>query len=354
MSDLKELLDQEARLVDAAPEALEAVLRRRDRKRRNRRIAAGVVGIAVFVAAVLVVTSGGVFHHTGTPAAPGAIPETDYLIDLDTGEMTPLPESIVGAEHGAPGGTGSSCWRKAGDYAVSPDGSKLAFVGPGDNNACQVLVAHLDGTLLQLLTSDYRGDGGPAWSPDGSTIAYSGRRYDDDSDNVFLVYPAAYGSPTQVTHYRSTNVSSPSFSLDGSSIVYGVNGEVRMVPILGGESVRLVRDGEDPQLSPDGSLLSYRCGDSPADTSDLCLANADGTDARVLVNGDISGAGSWSPDGTQIAFWEYEPGWPVSVVEVATGEVTLVAHGAFPRWFDDHTLIVEVDPCSRPHDSCGG
>jgi hypothetical protein len=36
---------------------LERVLRRRDRKRRNQRIAAGVVGIAVFVAAIWIVTS---------------------------------------------------------------------------------------------------------------------------------------------------------------------------------------------------------------------------------------------------------------------------------------------------------
>ena len=38
---------------------LEHLLRRRDRKRRNQRIAAGVVGIAVFVAAVWAVTTGG-------------------------------------------------------------------------------------------------------------------------------------------------------------------------------------------------------------------------------------------------------------------------------------------------------
>jgi hypothetical protein len=33
-----------------------------------------------------------------TPSGPpvGVAPETDYLLDLDTGEMTPLPEDIVG------------------------------------------------------------------------------------------------------------------------------------------------------------------------------------------------------------------------------------------------------------------
>ena len=71
MSDLKELLDREARRVDEAPDALGSVLRRRDRKRRTQRIAAGVVGIAVFVAAIWIVTSGAWFDRTETPAVTG-------------------------------------------------------------------------------------------------------------------------------------------------------------------------------------------------------------------------------------------------------------------------------------------
>jgi len=49
---------------------LESILRGRDRKRRNQRIAAGVVGIVVFVAAVWIVTSGLSFDRS-TPAVPG-------------------------------------------------------------------------------------------------------------------------------------------------------------------------------------------------------------------------------------------------------------------------------------------
>ena len=48
-----------------------------------------------------------------TPPA-NAVLGTDYLIDLNTGEMTSLPESIVR--------NGSSDW-----YAVSPDGTIVAY-----------------------------------------------------------------------------------------------------------------------------------------------------------------------------------------------------------------------------------
>ena len=71
MSDLKELLDREARLVDEAPDALGSVLRRRDRKSRNQRIAAGVVGIAVFVAAIWIVTAGATTDRSLTPTTSG-------------------------------------------------------------------------------------------------------------------------------------------------------------------------------------------------------------------------------------------------------------------------------------------
>jgi hypothetical protein len=76
MSDLKALLERADRAVADIPlpaDGLEGLQRRRDRKHRNQRIAAGVVGIAVFVAAVWIVTSGP-FDRTQTPAAPGTGP----------------------------------------------------------------------------------------------------------------------------------------------------------------------------------------------------------------------------------------------------------------------------------------
>jgi hypothetical protein len=66
-----ETLERIARRIPILEPAYERMLRRRDRKRRNQRITAGVVGIAVFVAAVWIVTSGGVLDRTETPAVPG-------------------------------------------------------------------------------------------------------------------------------------------------------------------------------------------------------------------------------------------------------------------------------------------
>jgi hypothetical protein len=51
--------------------AMERLVLRRDRKRRNRRIRAGAAGIALFVAAIWVVTSAGTLGRTHPPVVPG-------------------------------------------------------------------------------------------------------------------------------------------------------------------------------------------------------------------------------------------------------------------------------------------
>jgi hypothetical protein len=71
MTDYRNVLERDLARVGPAPFGLDDVARRRDRKRRNQRIAAGVVGIAVFVAAVWIVTSVGSFDRTQTSAVPG-------------------------------------------------------------------------------------------------------------------------------------------------------------------------------------------------------------------------------------------------------------------------------------------
>jgi Tol biopolymer transport system component len=379
MIDERDLLEHALRRFEPEPGLTDRIYRRRDRKRRNQRIAAGVVGIAVFVAAVWIVTSGLSFDRTETPAVPGPaetgptesncvvtrctetgpIPPArtaqgiGYLTHLNTGEMTQFPTSIAG--------TG---------YTVSPDGTMVAYISWDDAGTPQVFIASLDGTDVRQVTHDQRGASAPAWSPDGEAIAYTSGDYyassDEDVSNIFVL-DLATGENSQVTNEKPTTETNPSvglglgaffsqFSPDGASIVYEVNrGDgfgIRIVPVTGGKSVLLIGGGKNDvetglgTFSPDGSTLAVTCSGR---LEGICIAHADGTNLRTLVSGPMLFGPEWSPDGTRIAYNSGDnvtndvlvPDVVVFVVDVATGETTFVAEGILSEWLDNHTLIIE-------------
>ncbi|MBN1993841.1 MAG: PD40 domain-containing protein [Anaerolineae bacterium] len=55
--------------------------------------------------------------------------------------------------------------------ALSPDGSKIAFMSNRDEN-WEIYLVNSDGSGLQRLTDDPANDGLPAWSPDGQVLAF--------------------------------------------------------------------------------------------------------------------------------------------------------------------------------------
>jgi hypothetical protein len=98
MPSISELLERESTTVDLEPGDFERLVRRRDRKRRNRRIVAGVVGIAAFVAAVWIVTSVASLDRSEksvVPAGTGPVQtrpaETRPVAETGPAEAAPPP-----------------------------------------------------------------------------------------------------------------------------------------------------------------------------------------------------------------------------------------------------------------------
>src|SRR4249920_3800015 len=70
MSDVRAILERGVGGATPPPDGYERMLRRRDRKRRNQRITAGVVGVAIALAAFVVGTS-----FVRSSSVPGVSPE---------------------------------------------------------------------------------------------------------------------------------------------------------------------------------------------------------------------------------------------------------------------------------------
>lgn len=352
MSD-REILDRAKRAAEAlVPDGrFGDLLRRRDRKRRNQRIAAGVVGIAVSVAAIVAVgvaaRDSGRQPATSGTTRPSVVPPgptaSDYVLDLDTGAMTPLPRSIF---HSLDPMDIDGHYIYGGRYALSPDGSTLAFVGLGDEGSLQIFITGIDGSGVRQVTNDPVAAIMPAWSPDGTTIAYKG--YASGGDPCLFVLDVATGEATKVIDVSAKPWEGwPTFTPDGSSLLYSGSAGVSTVPVAGGKSTVLFGRGRGGMgnagggsMSPDGSLVTMMGNEPDGPGALRFVANANGTDLRVISGYSSTPAGTWSPDGTRIVCTDGSK--YILVVDVATGKATEVAEGSAAIWLDDHTLLVEV------------
>jgi TolB protein len=142
--------------------------------------------------------------------------------------------------------------------AWSPDGTSIAF----DSNRTghwQIFVWH--GYRVRQLTASGSVSGLPAWSPDGSTIAFDSNRTGHDE---IYTEPAAGGAATEWTATSWVTNVQPAWSPDGSTIAFSSNRSGRfqlyLLNVHTHVITRLTNDGANdfqPAWSPDGSTIAY-------------------------------------------------------------------------------------------------
>ncbi|MCY3783557.1 MAG: PQQ-binding-like beta-propeller repeat protein [Chloroflexi bacterium] len=125
---------------------------------------------------------------------------------------------------------------------------------------------------------------------------------------------------------------------DGSSVEFVVDAATEMRRLAGREyqhwafhAVEMSRDGASLVYSTFEHLDRARRGDLPgAFAYEIGSLQLDGSGRRQLTtNQDYDDYPAWSPDGSQVAFvqWDYDSGYGVAVVDVASGQETVVASG---------------------------
>jgi Tol biopolymer transport system component len=204
--------------------------------------------------------------------------------------------------------------------AWSPDGSKIAFASARSGNL-DIYVMNADGSGVTQLTTDAANDFEPAWSPDGTKIAFTSARNNGRLDNngrydVFVM--SADGSnQTDLTKTSGTNEFQAAWSPDGSTIAFvgDASGGIENVFVMNASDgsgrtnlTNYTGDGMaafDPNWSPDGSKIAFDGNIDNGFFNAIWVMDANGSNPTRLT-GPTSGPGdsepAWSPDGTKIAF----------------------------------------------------
>ena len=204
---------------------------------------------------------------------------------------------------------------------------RIAFVR-GRHAHAEIFAIDPDGTDLERLTISPGADQAPAWSPDGSRIAFVSERGGDGEMGLFTM--AADGSDVRV---HATGLPSwgnyVGWSPDGSTIAYSDGG----IALAGVDPQRanatlLDYPGPDiqPAWSPDGRRIAFVTDYRGYDfLLDIFTMNADGSSPRLLAERFPRTHvfyylhPTWSPDGSMIAF-VYGAQGPVSVGSATVGQ----------------------------------
>ncbi len=205
--------------------------------------------------------------------------ETGAARDLTPGPYPVPPRSLTGEP----------------DYALSPDGKEICFVSLREEAQALSTSSHLwvvpaEGGEPERISPWDGGNGFPAYSPDGTRIAYLGMRrpgYEADRREILLLERRT-GKLTEVAPGFDRSAGPLVWSPDGKQLFFSVQdeGRTRLYAVAAsGGTPRPLTHGptdHDPAVSPDGKWLVFgREGiDSPPE---IHKVSAEGGEAVALT-----------------------------------------------------------------------
>lgn len=157
------------------------------------------------------------FDNTSTPASY----LTDiYTVNADGSNLRRIVEGELFT---------ITLFERTGFPAWSPDGTRVAFISANvDSSEAGLYVVNADGSDLELVVNILDSDSqfisavSPVWSPDGSSVAFIGATSENVRDNIYTVNPDG-SEPKQITNleYNFTIIRpSIAWSPDGTHIAF--------------------------------------------------------------------------------------------------------------------------------------
>lgn len=228
------------------------------------------------------------------------------------------------------------------DPAWSPDGTKLAYASHQDGN-WEIYVYDLNSGKTARMTYDLSFQGGPSWSPDGEWLAYES--YQGNNLDVYVMRIDGSQAPLRLTDNAAPDFS-PAWSPDGRTIAFvswrDGNEDIYTFSLDNPRDDAVVditntpdRQEEYPSWSPDGKLIAYSALDEGLEKVFVKQAGDPSLPPQVLVRGR---APTWSPDGASLVLAEdsvdstHLVAEPFSGAGVGTEIIPVPAGSTHPVW----------------------
>jgi len=195
----------------------------------------------------------------------------------------------------------------------------IAFESDQDGNL-EIYSMAPDGSALVNLSSNPAQDSAPAWSPDGSQIAFVSNRENDANGGQFIYIMNADGSNVrQLT--QEDNSSWPDWSHDGEYITYTHSGDIYRIKADGSsEPINLTNSPENDEQStwsPDGRKIAWLSGDRNG--KDIFIMDTDGGNKQKLTDNAQAFDVIWTIDGELFSHWNHPEGKCEKCVMAADG-----------------------------------
>ncbi|QDC45025.1 Tol-Pal system beta propeller repeat protein TolB [Methylophilus medardicus] len=192
-------------------------------------------------------------------------------------------------------------------------------------------IADYDGFNAQTLVSSNEPIISPAWSPDGSKMAYVSF---EKKKPIVFVQSLYTGERKIVANFKGNN-SAPAWSPDGNKLAvvltYGANSQIYTISADGSNLQQITKSSAidtEPAFSPDGSAI-YFSSDRGGRPQIYKVSATGGTPTRVTFEGGYNVSPRFSPDGKYLAYIRNDGGaFKVAVQDLGTGDVKLLSTGS--------------------------
>ncbi len=275
----------------------------------------------------------GVPLAVAAPAAHGAVAPNGQIAYVVNAESTipfgpPTQQDIWVINADGTGAADLTATSEIDEFepAWSPDGTKIAYISDSFTRTLSVMNADGSGK-----TAVIDGASSPSWGPDGTKIAYLGTR--EGLPNAIMIADLVAGTQTVVTEAADME---PVWSPDGSKIAFvAVRPESYPDPA-----------GGEPQIGAQHEIV---------------VVNADGTGEVIVSAGSVGSdhatyleedrAPAWSPDGSMLVFMSQAQNpaccgpWQLWGVNADGSGLTNLSADAtvndtYPAWSPDGTSLV--------------